>query len=145
LASHALWWSEGTPLPTLRQMIEQHHNVVILAESGAKTDKPWYIPAYKDMLQDTPFNFNAPTQFSCELARGNASNPLLLVNHWLDINPPSPSAAVKVNSLDALAARVQQCEDLRHRKPNIVAVDFYASGDLVPLVDDLNGVGAKPA
>ena len=109
----------------------------------ATTSKPWYIPAYTDMLQDTPFNFNAPTQFSCALARGQATNPLLLVNHWVNVNPPSPSAAVQANSLDSLSTRVQQCEAVRHRKPNIVAVDFYASGDLVAMVDDLNGVGSK--
>jgi hypothetical protein len=68
---------------------------------------------------------------------------MLLVNHWLNINPPSPADAVKVNASDTLAARAQDCEKVRHHRPNIIAVDFYATGDLVGTVDRLNGVTAR--
>ena len=37
------------------------------------------------------------------------------------------------------AERVGSCVRER-RRPNIVAVDFYAHGDLLEVVDELNGV-----
>ena len=40
-----------------------------------------------------------------------------------------------------LEARAKACEQQRHHVPNILAVDFYAKGDLFQVVDDLNEVG----
>ena len=68
--------------------------------------------------------------------------PLLLVNHWLTVDPPSPAVAERVNSWSALDARVSECEDVRHRHPNIIAVDFYDRGDVFAFVDSLNGLTA---
>jgi hypothetical protein len=46
-----------------------------------------------------------------------------------------------VNARAALLGRARACEQMRHRLPNLVAVDFYRRGDLLGVVDALNGVG----
>jgi hypothetical protein len=44
--------------------------------------------------------------------------------------------SIPPNRLD----RAQKCERLRGHIPNLVAVDFYGVGDLMRVVDKLNGV-----
>jgi hypothetical protein len=44
-----------------------------------------------------------------------------------------------VNSAAALTARVDRCRQERGLSPTILAVDFTSVGDLIPVVDELNG------
>jgi hypothetical protein len=48
--------------------------------------------------------------------------------------------AALVNDRTALLRRLVECRRLRHRLPNLVAVDFYGRGDVLGVVDTLNGV-----
>jgi hypothetical protein len=66
--------------------------------------------------------------------------PLFLVNHWVDTGYPNPSVA-KVANADLLRDRLALCAKMRAHMPNLIAVDFYSQGDLMQIVDDLNGVG----
>ncbi len=40
-----------------------------------------------------------------------------------------------------LLPRAEECQQERGRLPNFVAVDFYDRGDLLGVVDTLNGLG----
>jgi hypothetical protein len=135
--------------PTLRQMVDSNQRLVVFAENDAGTGSPWYRLAYADALQETPFRFTRAAQLtdpadlpaSCRPNRGPASAPLFLVNNWIDTTPvPRPSNASLVNARPALLRRVQECRTLRHRLPNLVAVDFYGRGDVLGAVDTLNGI-----
>jgi hypothetical protein len=135
--------------PTLRQMIDSGQRLVVMAENDAGT-VPWYRLAYAKALQETPFKFKTAAalteqsrlQSSCRANRGPASAPLLLLNHWVDTSPaPRPSQATIVNERAALLARARACERIRHRLPNLVAVDFYRRGDVLGVVNTLNSVG----
>jgi hypothetical protein len=137
------------PLPTLREMIDTNQRLVVMAENDAG-DIPWYHPAYAHALQETPFTFKSaaaltdPSRLpaSCRPNRGPLSAPLFLVNHWVDTTPvPRASLAEVVNARQPLLARAQACERIRHRIPNLIAVDFYRRGDLLGVVNTLNGVG----
>lgn len=64
---------------------------------------------------------------------------------WVDTTPvPRPSLAAQVNAEAVLLRRVQACRRLRDRLPNLVAVDFYRRGDVLGVVDALNGIAAPP-
>ena len=86
LGRHALRWDPGDPLPTLREMIERRHNVLVLAENEGGAE-PWYVPAY-DAMEETPYRFDSRGEFSCEENRGVEGNPLFLVNHWVTTGDP---------------------------------------------------------
>ena len=45
-----------------------------------------------------------------------------------------------MNAREVLLARARACERERGMLPNILAVDFYRSGDLFGVVDTLNGL-----
>ena len=51
---------------------------------------------------------------------------------------PKPSDAAIVNSRDFLMNRLRAFRSERGRWPNLVAVDFYGVGDLLPVVRELN-------
>ena len=53
---------------------------------------------------------------------------------------PRPSNAILVNSEAALLARAEKCRKERGKVPNVIAVDFAATGDVVRAAAVLNGL-----
>jgi hypothetical protein len=127
------------PWPTLREMIASNQRVVVFAENNAE-GVPWYHLLF-DVCQETPYGFKDPTEFSNKPNRGGAAGSLLLMNHWIETTPtPLPSNAEIVNAYDFLLKRARACRKQRGMMPNLVAVDFYRTGDLMRVVDALNRV-----
>jgi hypothetical protein len=128
------------PWPTLRELIDSRQRVVVLLESD-RTDVSWLHPAYQGLLQETPFRFTQPSEMSCAPNRGGTAGSLFLMNNWIDTTPrPKPSNAAIVNAYDALLARARSCQKERGLLPNLLAVDFYATGDLFRVARTLNGL-----
>jgi hypothetical protein len=125
--------------PSLRALIAAGRRVIIFIESG-RTGVPWLRPAFQD-FQETPYTFHHPEEFSCRPNRGGTEGSLFLLNHWIDTAPaPKPSNAAVVNGYDFLLDRARRCVQERRHLPNVIAVDFYRTGDLFRVVDELNGV-----
>ncbi|HVO09491.1 MAG TPA: hypothetical protein VMX54_01945 [Vicinamibacteria bacterium] len=128
------------PFPTLRRMIDSDQRVVVFGENLVK-NVDWYHPAFAT-FQETPYRFRTPDEFSCQANRGGTSGPLFQINHWIETVPaPKPSNAVVVNGHDFLLARARQCQKQRGKLPNILAVDFAMTGDVLAVAAELNGVG----
>ena len=126
--------------PTLGDMVASGHRLVILMENRSGGDSwPWLIDGFS-VVQDTPYVFEDPADFSCDLNRGDADAPLFLVNHWIDDWRHVPRNSAIVNARDVLGPRVEECREERGMLPNFVAVDYYDRGDLFAVVDELNGV-----
>ena len=129
----------GPPWPTLREMAASGQRVLVLAENDT-SGVSWYHPAF-EVIQETPYTFHDPKEFSEGPNRGGKTASLLLLNHWIESTPmPKPSNAEIVNAYDVLLARARRCQRTRGRLPNLIAVDFYATGDLMRVVRTLNGV-----
>ncbi len=137
--------------PTLGEMVSSGRRLVLLAENEAGA-APWYRLAYDRILQETPFSFSRVSQLtspagrdaSCAENRGPPDAPLLLLNHWITNDPlPRPSQATQVNAYGPLLARARACERLRGQPVNLVAVDFYRRGDLMRVIDTLNGIDGR--
>ena len=126
----------GASWPTLRQMIDSGRRLVVMAEKNTG-DIPWYHNAYA-FTQETPFSFETVDQFNCDPNRGDPDNPLFMINHW--ITPASANAADTANTVQTLNRRIAECQAKRNRSPNIIAVDFYARGDALSVVAELNGI-----
>jgi hypothetical protein len=134
--------------PTVREAIDQGWRVLFLAESVAGA-RPWYHPAFKSIVEDTPYTFRSARALTdpaglpetCEPNRGPEGAPMFLVNHWVSSDPaPRPSDASIVNAREPLLRRMRECEKVRDHLPTLVAVNFYRRGDLFGVVDELNGV-----
>jgi hypothetical protein len=127
------------PWPTLREMVESNQRVVVLAENHWE-GVPWYHGAF-EVCQETPYKFEKPEDMSNKVGRGGTGGSLLLMNNWIETTPaPLPSNAEIVNAYDFLLKRALACKKTRRMLPNLIAVDFYKTGDLMRVVDALNGV-----
>ncbi|MQA00713.1 MAG: hypothetical protein GEU80_15550 [Dehalococcoidia bacterium] len=122
--------------PTLRELIERDERVIVFADNEGGTFD-WYLP-FGTYVQDTPFNFRAASDFSCRPNRGHRNASMLMINHWISSFPPDRARAAMVNRQRVLLERVEECREERDMAPNIIAVDFFAIGDTLLVVDELN-------
>ncbi len=125
--------------PTLGEMIHAGTRLVV----GTEFSRPppaWYHHLW-DLAWDTPYSFKSAAEFSCRHNRGSTDNELFLVNHWLsdEVGLPSREGASMVNQYQILGPRVRQCREEAGQQVNFVALDFVSLGDLIPVVDELNG------
>ena len=140
LAEHAYDGPLGPDFPTLQELIDSDQRAIVLAENNAG-EAPWYRLAY-DYFQETGYDFKTPEQMDCAPNRGAKSNPLFLINNWINTDPAArPSNAAKVNSHSFLLDRAERCAEQRGLTPNVIAVDFYRQGDLLGVADELNRGG----
>ncbi|MGH7585365.1 MAG: hypothetical protein ACREMH_03880 [Gemmatimonadales bacterium] len=123
------------PWPTLGELVTRNQRLFVTVEHD--TGHPW-VPNTYEVFQETPYAFPTPESMSCDPNRGAATNSLFLVNHFIEHVPPDPTAAAIVNARDFLFARAERCERQRRRVPNILAVDFYRTGDVVAVAAELN-------
>jgi len=129
------------PWPTLLDMVNSNQRVVVMAENHWE-GVPWYHGAF-EVCQETPYKFETPADMSNRPGRGGTTGSLLLMNNWIETVPaPLPSNAEIVNAYDFLLKRARACKKQRKMMPNLIAVDFYKTGDLMRVVDAMNGVEA---
>ena len=130
------------PWPTMGEMVASGERVVVFAENDAE-GVPWYHRT-EGVVQETPYGFKTPEAFSNRPNRGGRNGSLLLMNHWIETAPASlPSNALVVNEYDFLLRRARACQRERRMVPNLIAVDFYKTGDLFRVCRAMNGV-AEP-
>jgi hypothetical protein len=132
----------GYLLAAKKGKTEQRRRVLTVSEKHGGVYK-WLPPTYA-LFQETPYTFSKISDFTCATKRGQAGNPMFLVNHWLRPNgPPDPAEASKVNSRTVLLDRFRRCAARRKAFPNVVAVDFTEIGALQATVRELNSAVAK--
>ncbi len=143
LFSHLAVLRPGQELPTLGAMIRSQHNIVVFTQEPVSGRYPWDMYAFGSWIQDTPLGAVKPAQFTCAPSRGQAKNPLLMMNDWADVFPPRRSPNIALLKRGFIVERARQCERERHKLPNLILTDFYNSGDLIGAVRELNGLGEQ--
>jgi hypothetical protein len=125
------------PMPTLDQLIDAGRRVLVITERGADPAYPWY---HEDdlFIQDTPLGITDADDLTCELNRGTAENPLLMLNMWADVFPPRVAPNVPFNDEQFILDFARECEAAREHPVNLIGVDFYDQGGLVEAVNQLN-------
>ena len=135
------------PFPTLRAMIDSNQRLVVMAENDAGA-VPWYHLAYEHALQETPFRFTNAAALtepgelaaSCRPNRGPLGTAVLAQSLGRHDAGAPPVARRDRQCQRALARARPACQRIRDRLPNLVAVDCYGRGDVLGVVDTLNGV-----
>jgi hypothetical protein len=127
----------GDPWPTLGDLVKHGKQLVVFAQHQGG-DAPGLLDQYTEM-NETPYSFASSAQFTCAANRGPRKARLFLVNHWVDL-PDELAAAQEANAYPLLDARVKQCMQERGHLANFVAVNYADQGDLLRVVDELNGI-----
>ncbi len=138
LLSEVATLRKGRPLPTLGDLVDAGTQLLVFSERGDGAGPAWYHAAF-DWFQETSFTYSSPDELDCAPNRGAASNPLLLVNHWVTASPPDPGLARRTNDAQRIEDRVARCRTERGLVANIVAADFVSSGDVLSVTDALTG------
>ena len=131
----------GRPLPTLRELIATGRRLVLFDEDDGG-EASWYQSGFV-FVQDTNIDSLLKSPVACDPRRGTPESPLLLMNHWIDRFPPSPTQNRAVSDRQTLLRRVRSCREALGRPPNLIAVDFYEGGEVIGIARELNRDGAS--
>ena len=127
----------NAPLPTLGQLVRENKRLIVFTEHDADGSVPWYLDGFS-FIQDTPLGVTKPEELSCKLNRGTPDSPLLMLNQWADLFPPRRAANVPFQTRKELLTHAHECARKRGLPVNMIAVDHYDVGDLIPSVEELN-------
>jgi hypothetical protein len=129
----------SAPWPTLREMIASDERMVVFTADHART-LPWHMYSY-DYAWENPYSAATPSDLSCAQDRGSRARSLWIFNHFLTNPIASAPLAEMINHDPFFQMRVDGCRtDASGDLPNFVTVDFYDIGDVLNVVDALNGV-----
>ncbi|MFZ2012717.1 MAG: hypothetical protein WAV00_02745 [Nocardioides sp.] len=126
----------GSAWPTLRELINAHHTLLVFTQSADFPEGP--IRNFYSVAAETPYQARTADDLSCEPGRGPATAPLFLVNNWLSRGVARRGDALEVNSRSFLLSRVRRCEAMRGMRATFVAVNFAQVGRPLATVDRLN-------
>ena len=127
----------AAPWPTLRHLIDAESRLVVFTDERGVL--PWHHYVW-DYASETPFSFETSADLSCAPNRGDPSQPLFILNHFLTQLLGSPALADQINHDPLFIDRALACQAERNRLPNFVTVDFYDIGDVFPVTAALNGL-----
>jgi len=121
--------------PTLLSMLQNNKRLVVLADThgGKVSDAPWYHKTW-ELAWDNPYAAKKIEDFDCSVGRGQASNRLFILNHFLTAPLGLPELAKQANTQASLNDHIQRCQKEHNRLPNFVAVDFVDIGAVFDVV-----------
>jgi len=127
---------QGEPWPTLAEMIESNKRIVLFAK-GTKGTPEW-MHENKDYIFATAWGTARPEQFSCKLVDKKFKYGLFELDHTLSDPISRPDLAELVNHDPYLSERAKQCAEQVGKRPNMIGVDWYSTGDLLTTIERLN-------
>jgi hypothetical protein len=127
----------GGNWPTLAAMISTNKRLVVLSD---RQDAESFIGQHRmwSHVVDVNYDNQNISQFDCQFDRGNPEGAFFLLNHFLTNVTPQSGSAGQTNSYGLLYSRALECWNSNSKRPNFIMVDFFATGDVVQVVDSLN-------
>ncbi len=138
--------SPGAPWPTLRQLIEADQRLVVFSAGAASTADPtsdWFLDEFT-WCWENPYQNSTIADFRCNANRGQTTNDLFVLNHFLEDILPHKDQAEQANVNPGFAEHADRCRAETGRFPNFPTVDFYEIGDLFAVTAALNGLSPGP-
>jgi len=127
----------GGVWPTLGEMIDSGERLVVFAGSTSGYD--WLHETW-DWMFRTDYRAASLDEFSCDLDRGNPSNDLFRLPHFVTTSlGASRLLAAQANAESLFQGHVDECSAIYGRTPNFLRVDYYEVGDLFAVLETVNG------
>ena len=140
--------------PTLNEMIAKNSRLVSLTDTNAPNDESWDMYTY-DYAIETEFDSKSKAELdkSCVRDRGFPQNALLILNHFTVMGAIGIDTTITdtlqftgmdnllgINQEPYMWNRISDCAECLGRFPNFVAVDFWESSDVIPVVKRINSL-----
>ena len=124
--------------PTMRTLLTTDRRLIVMSEKRGVLHS-WYERGFDRFFSDTSYSVSRVAGLrSCTPNRGPVDAPLLLMNHWIQTFPSQPRDAAVANAQRFIVERAKECQRERGRLPNIIAVNWAETGDVVNAVAELN-------
>ena len=134
----------GTAWPTLGELAAANTRLIVFNQDGSDPAIPFYHYMWGQLVWDTPFSNTVLADFDCTLGRGNTSNDLFILNHFLNGQfTGQADLAALANPEDVVLGHALDCWAERQQLPNFVAVDYVSVGDTLSAVDELNRISVR--
>ena len=129
----------GSPWPSLGDMSLSGTDVLIFIEMEYEDNFTKLLPAWKHTW-DTPYGESSQEEMTCDLGRGDSSQPVWHMNNWLnsDFGFADPIKASQVNAYDTLLQRALLCWETVGNRPTFVGVDYWEQGEVTNVTITLN-------
>ena len=129
----------GSPWPSIGDMSLSGTDVLIFVEMEYEDNFTKLLPAWKHTW-DTPYGESSQEEMTCDLGRGDASQPVWHMNNWLnsDFGFADPVKASQVNAYDTLLGRALLCWETVGNRPTFVGVDYWGQGEVTNVTITLN-------
>lgn len=128
---------------TLREMIDTGKRLVVFTDvNDAGADQNWYHYVW-DYAVETHYSVHDTAAFVCDYNRGNAANDLFIFNHFITdatFGTGQPEQAEIANANPFFINRINECQTIHNKFPNFITIDFYETGNILDVVNTLNGV-----
>lgn len=131
----------GSSWETLGQMIINGKRLVIFSDKEDAGDLTWYHYLW-DYCIETGFSASSKEELDCSFNRGDSSNSLFILNHFITnlVGTGQPDQAAVINANPYFINKARECMTLHGKLPNFLTVDFYSSGNVFEVANELNGV-----
>lgn len=136
LAAYAYAQATDAVWPTLGAMIAAGRRLVVFSQDGDGVDG-LILPMWR-YTWDTPYEATDVDDFSCDVGRGDARNSIMQINHFLTAPLAGQHWAAQANTYAVLWDHVMACRERWGKLPTFLWVDWYATGDAMQVVRDLN-------
>ena len=129
----------GSPWPSIGDMSLSGTDVLIFIEMEYEDNFTKLLPAWKHTW-DTPYGESSQEEMTCDLGRGDSSQPVWHMNNWLDsdFGFADPVKASQVNAYDTLLQRALLCWETVGNRPTFVGVDYWEQGEVTNVTITLN-------
>jgi len=136
-------YSHNSIWPTLQNMINNDNRLVIFSDvDDASISQNWYHYIW-DYVVETNYSVNNINDFTCNFNRGNPSNDLFILNHFVtdaNLGYGLYNESNNVNANPFFINRALDCQNHTNKLPNFVTIDYYELGDGLSVVDELNRI-----
>ena len=129
----------GSPWPSFGDMSLSGTDVLIFIEMEYEDNFTKLLPAWKHTW-DTPYGESSQEEMTCDLGRGDSSQPVWHMNNWLnsEFGFADPIKASQVNAYDTLLQRALLCWETVGNRPTFVGVDYWEQGEVTNVTITLN-------
>jgi len=127
--------------PVLNDMIKANKRIVFFSRKTTSSTPSWYHKK-SDFIFSTDWKAKEETELSCKTGK-KIKNGLFELNHFLTNPIASPGSAKKVNIDPFLTDRINKCTKEVGQMPNIVAIDYYTTGDAINIINKFNAAKKK--